>query len=73
ATERYQRLDAGACVGVGVQLPAGIGLSVRAYQGLVSMDRPASYLGETIPGSSSKAYRQTVQGSLTYQLPTFTK
>jgi hypothetical protein len=73
ATERYQRFDAGACVGVGVQLPAGLGLSVRAYQGLVTMDRSYSYQVEAIPSSSSKAYRQTIQGSLTYQLSSFAK
>jgi hypothetical protein len=73
ATERYQRFDAGACVGVGMQLPAGLGLSVRAYQGLITMDRAYSYQVEAIPGSSNKAYRQTVQASLTYQLPSFTK
>jgi hypothetical protein len=73
ATERYQRFDAGACVGVGVQLAAGLGLNIRAYQGLVTMDRSYSYQVEAIPGSSSKAYRQTIQGSLTYQLPSFTK
>jgi hypothetical protein len=37
------------------------------------MDRAYSYQVEAIPGSSDKAYRQTVQGSLTYQLPSFTK
>jgi hypothetical protein len=73
ATERYQRVDAGACVGIGVHLSAGLGLSVRAYQGLVTMDRAYAYQVEAIPGSSSKAYRQTLQGSLTYQLPRFTK
>jgi len=73
ATERYQRFDAGACVDIGVQLPAGLGLSVRTYQGLVAMDRQVSYSPEVIPGSSSKAYRQTLQGSLTYQLPDFAK
>lgn len=69
AIERYQRFDAGACVGVGVQVVGGLGVSVRAYQGLGSMDRSSTSRNESIPPSSSKAYRQTLQASLTYQLP----
>lgn len=70
APERYQRFDAGVCLGLGVRLPAGLGLNVRAYQGLTAMDRSTSQ-AEAIPYSSNKAYRQTIQGSLTYQLPNF--
>jgi hypothetical protein len=41
----------------------GLGLSVRAYQGVVSLTQD----GEAIDG---RYYRQNVQASLTYQLPT---
>jgi hypothetical protein len=30
ATDRYHRVDAGFCLGVGVKLPAGLGLNLRA-------------------------------------------
>jgi hypothetical protein len=69
--ERYQRFDAGPCVGIGVKLLANFGLSVRAYQGLGSIVRQDgySYSNEVIPyaGRSSQR-RQTLQASLTYQL-----
>ncbi|RZL07127.1 MAG: PorT family protein [Hymenobacter sp.] len=68
ATDRFRRLDAGACLGVGVQLPAGLGLSVRAYQGLVARDRDYAYQQTAIPSMGSEMYRQTLQASLTYQL-----
>lgn len=71
ATERYRRFDAGACVGVGVSLPAGLGLSVRAYQGFVALERQsAAYKANPIPNPGGKQYRQTLQASITYQLPT---
>jgi len=61
-----RRFDVGPCVGVGVKLPAGLGVSVRAYQGLVSL---------TSGEEPSRAYpyqgslrRQTLQAALTYQL-----
>jgi hypothetical protein len=60
---RYQRFDVGPSVGLGAKLPMGLGLSVRAYQGVVSLTQD----GEAIDG---RYYRQNVQASLTYQLPT---
>jgi hypothetical protein len=71
ATERYRRFDAGPCLGVGVKLPAGLGLSLRAYQSLVPFSRDYQYLTSQpsdIPYSSGKQHRQTLQASLAYQL-----
>lgn len=68
ATDHFRRVDAGACLGVGVKLPAGLGLSVRAYQGLVALDRAYAYQDTPIPSTGSKLYRQSLQASLTYQL-----
>ncbi|MGI4971257.1 MAG: porin family protein, partial [Janthinobacterium lividum] len=69
ATSRYRRFDVGPCVGVGVQLPAGFGVSVRGFQGLVSSTRTPtidpSYFYYQYQG---RAFRQTLQASLTYQL-----
>ena len=70
--DRYRRFDAGPCLGVGVQLFAGLGLSVRAYQGLGSILRQdnVSYPDTAIPyAGRSSQHRQTLQASLTYQLP----
>jgi hypothetical protein len=69
ATDRYRRIDAGFAVGVGVKLPASLGLSLRAYQGLVTMDRPHTvYRPAAMPYAAGYNYRQTLQASLTYQL-----
>lgn len=57
----YQRFDVGPSAGVGVKLPAGLGLNIRAYQGLISVNGDGSGLGNF--------HRQTVQASLTFQLP----
>jgi hypothetical protein len=60
-TDHYRRFDAGPCVGIGVILPAGLGLGVRAYRGLVTLNQEqSSYEGAF--------QRQSVQASLTYQL-----
>ncbi|MBJ6142185.1 porin family protein [Hymenobacter sp. BT559] len=69
ATERYNRLDAGLCLGVGATLPAGFGLSLRAYQGLRQVNREYMYNITFIPSSTSDEYHQFFQASLTYQLP----
>jgi hypothetical protein len=62
-TDQYRRFDVGPCVGVGVMLPAGLGLSVRAYRGLVTLNHKQ--------GTYEGGYqRQSLQASLTYQLPT---
>jgi hypothetical protein len=65
ATSSYHRFDAGPCVGVGVKLPASLG--VRAYWGLTKLTAAEDY------AASSRLYtgfqhRQTLQASLTYQL-----
>lgn len=57
----YRRLDAGPCLGVGVQLLAGLGLNVRAYQGLASLTHDGG-------ANIAHLYRQSLQASLTYQL-----
>ena len=68
ATDRFRRFDAGACVGIGVSMPAGLGLNVRAYQGFIALDKDNPYSDLNIPYFGSKTYRQTLQASLTYQL-----
>jgi hypothetical protein len=70
ATDRYKRLDAGLCLGVGAKLPAGLGISLRAYQGLTQVNRAYTYEATGIPYSANEEYRQTLQASLTYRLPT---
>jgi hypothetical protein len=68
ATDRFRRLDAGLCVGVGLQLPAGVGVSLRAYQGLRSTSiEPDTYTPYS-QAYSGPFYQQTLQASLTYQL-----
>jgi len=69
ATERYHRFDAGLCLGLGATLPAGFGLSLRAYQGLRQVNREYMYNITFIPSSTSSEYRQFFQASLTYRLP----
>ena len=70
-TDRYRRFDVGPCLGIGVKLPAGLGLSVRAYQGLGSILRQNSFpsFDTAIPyAGHSSQHRQTLQASLTYQI-----
>jgi hypothetical protein len=55
ATDRYKHLDAG--------------LSLRAYQGLVQVSPSYTYDVTGIPYTATEEYRQTLQASLTYQLP----
>lgn len=57
----YRRFDAGPCLGVGFVLPAGLGLNVRAYQGLVSLTQDGA-------ANIAHLYRQSLQAALTYQL-----
>ncbi|WP_198172990.1 porin family protein [Hymenobacter ginkgonis] len=61
-----RRFDVGPCVGLGVKLPAGLGVSVRAYQGLVSLT-PGPDPTRAYPYQGSLR-RQTLQAALTYQL-----
>lgn len=58
----YRRFDVGPSLGVGVQLPSGLGLSMRAYRGLVTLNHGSSAYEGTYQ-------RQSLQTSLTYQLP----
>jgi hypothetical protein len=67
ATDRYRRFDVGPCLGVGVQLPAGLGLSLRAYQGLLALTSATEVTYQTGTYVSGQR-RQSVQASLTYQL-----
>jgi hypothetical protein len=70
ATDRYRRVDAGLCLGVGVRLPAGLGLNVRAYQGFVPLNRTdAPYTPSEIPYTANREYRQTLQAAVSYQRP----
>lgn len=62
-TDSYRRFDVGPCLGVGVQLPAGVGLSVRVYRGLKTLNYERQFL-------DGEHQRQSLQASLTYQLPT---
>jgi hypothetical protein len=62
----YRRLDVGPTVGVGVRLPAGLGVGLRGYWGLTKSSKEET---------ATQAYatfqrRQTLQASLTYQLAT---
>jgi hypothetical protein len=67
ATASYRRFDAGPCVGLGLKLPAGLGVGLRAYWGLTQLTDDEHY------SASSRTYtgfrhRQSLQASLTYQL-----
>jgi hypothetical protein len=64
--DELRRFDVGPCVGVGVKLPAGFGVSVRAYQGLVSLT-PGQEPARAYPYQGSLR-RQNLQAALTYQL-----
>lgn len=61
-TDNNRRFDIGPCLGVGLKLPAGLGVSVRAYQGLVTLNEERST-------ADGKFKRQSLQASLIYQLP----
>lgn len=62
-TGSNRRFDVSPCLGVGVQLPTGWGLSVRAYRGLMTLNHKRQFL-------DGEHQRQSLQASLTYQLPT---
>lgn len=66
ATNSYHRFDAGFCLGVGVKLPAGLGLNLRAYQGMRQLNTYDP--GTPLPVLGTDRYRKTLQASLTYQL-----
>lgn len=66
-TNSYRRFDVGPCLGVGIQLPAGLGLSLRAYQGLLALNSVTEITYKPAPYVSGQR-RQSLQASLTYQL-----
>jgi len=68
ATDQYRRFDAGPCVGVGVKLPAGLGVGLRAYWGLTKLTPDANYSAHSQTYSGFQ-HRQSLQASVTYQLP----
>jgi hypothetical protein len=60
-TKDKRRFDIGPCLGLGVALPAGLGVNVRAYQGLVTLNDTQRSAWD------GKFRRQSLQASLTYQ------
>lgn len=68
ATTQYRRFDAGPCVGLGVKLPAGLGLGLRAYWGLTKVSADESQPAFE-PMYKGFQHRQSLQASITYQLP----
>jgi hypothetical protein len=63
ATDRYQRLDVGLCAGLGMRLPSGLGLNLRAYQSLrsLTLEKEQYHLG-------TQLINRNVQVGLSYQL-----
>lgn len=57
----YRRFDIGPALGIGVVLPGGVGLNLRAYQGLISLTHDSK-------ANIAHLYRQSLQASFTYQL-----
>ncbi|RZK24096.1 MAG: PorT family protein [Hymenobacter sp.] len=60
--QNNRRFDVGPCVGIGAKLPGGLGVSVRAYRGLLTLNDERSVF-------DGQHQRQALQASLTYQLP----
>ena len=56
----YRHFDVGPALGIGITLPSGVGLNLRAYQGLVSLTHDAK-------ANIAHLYRQSFQASLIYQ------
>ena len=63
ATDRYQRVDVGACAGAGVKLPGGFALGLRYSAGFLSIARELQ--PDTYGGSLRN---QVVQAAVSYQL-----
>lgn len=57
----YRHFDIGPALGIGATLPSGIGLNLRAYQGLLSLTHDSK-------ANIAHLYRQSLQVSLTYRL-----
>ena len=66
AAERYHRLDVGVCAGLGVQLPMGLGLSLRFVQGINSLTK--DYAADQLYGYDGEIRSRSLQASLTYRL-----
>lgn len=69
ATAYYNRLDAGASVGLGLRLPVGWGAAVRGYWGFTSFtgdSRGYQYQPGVMPATGTQN-RCTYQASITYQ------
>lgn len=64
ATDSYRRFDVGLCAGLGVQLPAGLALGLRASTGLLSL----TAVQRSTPGYDGQQRSQMVQASISYQL-----
>ncbi|MBD2714126.1 PorT family protein [Microvirga sp. STR05] len=64
ATDSYSRLDVGVCAGLGVQLPSGFGIGVRASAGLL----PLTPKEQRLQDFSIELRSQMVQASVSYQL-----
>ncbi|RZL15656.1 MAG: PorT family protein [Hymenobacter sp.] len=70
ATSYFNRVEAGVCVGVGLRLPAGWGVSLRAYQGLTPLTPDPhgyQYASEVLPPSGTE-YRRVAQVAITRDL-----
>ncbi|MCC2547371.1 PorT family protein [Hymenobacter sp. BT175] len=65
ATDRYERFDVALCAGLGVKLPAGFGLGLRASTGLLYLRQEFGSYGGGYHGSLRN---QAVQASVSYQL-----
>ncbi|WP_324673296.1 porin family protein [Hymenobacter sp. GOD-10R] len=65
ATDNYHRVDLGLVAGVGVKLPAGFGLGMRGYTGLLSIAKDENTQYSNFTGTLKN---QVAQVSLTYQL-----
>jgi len=63
ATDSYRRIDFDLSAGVGAKLPAGFGISIRGYTGLLSLTHVPQFTRY-----SGDLKNRVVQASLTYQL-----
>jgi hypothetical protein len=63
ATDQYRRFDVGVVAGLGVQLPAGLAVSVRASTGLLSLTSTQ----RSRPGYDGELRSQGLQASVSYQ------
>ena len=70
ATAYFNRVEAGVCIGVGLRLPAGWGISLRAYQSFTPLSQDPhgyQYAPEVLPPSGTE-YRRVAQVALTRDL-----